>query len=141
MYNDVLRRLRDAVSRKRPEKLSTNSWFLSHNNAPAHRSVLVKDFLAENNVTILKHPPHSPHLAPDDFYLFPRLISAFKVRRFCVATDIIKNATDEQKAFTKWLPRMFPTPSESFPKSIVAQGGYFQRNVAEIITMICISQK
>jgi transposase len=38
-------------------------------NAPAHRSVLVKDFLAKNNVTTLQPPPHSPDLDPTDFYV------------------------------------------------------------------------
>jgi len=28
-----------------------------HDTTPVHRSVLVKDVLAENNVTILEHPP------------------------------------------------------------------------------------
>jgi transposase len=95
MYNDVLRRLRDAVSRKRPEKLSTNSWFLSHNNAPAHRSGLVKDFLAKNNVTALEYPANSPDLAPSDRYLYPRLKSTLVGRRFCDASETIKNATED----------------------------------------------
>jgi len=56
MYIDILRRLRDAVRRKRPEKWRTDSWFLLHDNAPAHRSVLVKDFLAKNSVTTSQHP-------------------------------------------------------------------------------------
>jgi len=60
MYNDILRRLSDVVRRKRPENWRTNVWFLLHHNAPAHRSVLVKDFLAKNNVTTLEHPPYSP---------------------------------------------------------------------------------
>jgi transposase len=58
---------------------------------------LVKDFLTKNNVTTLEHPPYSPDLAPADFYLFPQLISALKGVRFCDATDIIKNATEELK--------------------------------------------
>ena len=45
--------------------------YLLHDNAPAHWSVLVKDFLAKNNVTMLEHPPYSPDLAVVDFYLFP----------------------------------------------------------------------
>jgi hypothetical protein len=102
---------------------------------------LIKDFLAENNVAILNHPPHSPDLSPADSYLLPRLITTFKVRRLCDAYDIIKNATDELKALTKWLPGMFPTPSQSFPECIVAQGGYFKGNVVEIIAPFCISQK
>jgi hypothetical protein len=43
MYVSILRHLRDAVRKKSPEKWRTNSWFLLHGNAPAHRSVLVKD--------------------------------------------------------------------------------------------------
>ena len=78
MYIDILLCLRAVVRRKRPEKWGTNSWFLLHNNAPAHRSVLVKDFLAKNSVITLEHPPYSPELAPTDFYLFPRLKSALK---------------------------------------------------------------
>jgi hypothetical protein len=40
-------------------------------------------------------PPYSPDLAAADFYLFPQLKSAMKVLRFCDATDIIKNVTEE----------------------------------------------
>ena len=63
------------VRRKHPKKWRTNSWFLLHDNAPAHRTVLVKDLLAKNYLTTLEHtspPPHPPNLAPADFYLFPR---------------------------------------------------------------------
>ena len=71
---DISRRFRDTVRRKCPEKCRTNSWFLRHDNAPAHRSVLVKDFLAKNSVTTLECPPFSPDLTPADlFYLFPRM--------------------------------------------------------------------
>jgi len=57
MYIDIRRRLRDASEGKRPEKWRINRWFLLHDNAPAHRSVLVKDFLSKNNVTTSEHPP------------------------------------------------------------------------------------
>ena len=63
--------------------------------------VLFKVFLANNNVTTLEHPPYSPDLDPADFYLFPRLKSALKGRRFCDATDIIKNATEELKRLSQ----------------------------------------
>ena len=56
MYTDILRCLGEAVRRKRPEKWRTSSWFLPHDNVAAHRSVLVTDFLAKNNVTTLEHP-------------------------------------------------------------------------------------
>jgi hypothetical protein len=62
---------------------------------------LLKDFLAENDVTTLEPSPHSPHLVPAEFYLFRRLKSALKERGFCDATDIIKNATEELKMLSQ----------------------------------------
>jgi len=85
------------VRRKRPEKWLTNSWCLLHDNAPAHRSVLVEDFLGKNNVTRLKYPPYSPDLGQADFYLLLRVILASKGWRFSDATDTIKNVTEELK--------------------------------------------
>jgi hypothetical protein len=82
---------------KAPKNWRTNVWFILHDNAPAHRSDLVKDFLAKNNVTTLKKPPYSPDLAPADFYPFPMPKSAMKGQRVCDATGSIKNVTDELK--------------------------------------------
>ena len=65
--NDKLHRLRDAVRTKRPEKWRTNSWLLLHDNAPAHRPVLVKVFLTKSIVTTPEHPPSSPDQTPADF--------------------------------------------------------------------------
>jgi hypothetical protein len=67
-----------AVIRKRPEKWRTVICFLFHDNAPAHRSVLFKDFLAKNNVTTEKLYPNFPDLVPVDFYPFPRMKSISK---------------------------------------------------------------
>jgi hypothetical protein len=49
-----------------PKKWITDSWFLLDDNAPAHRSVLVKEFLPKNDVTTLEYLPY-PDLAPADF--------------------------------------------------------------------------
>jgi len=62
---------------------------------------LVKDFLANKNVTTLQHNQHSHNLVPTDFYLFPRLKSALKERRFCDVADIIKNAEEELKRLSQ----------------------------------------
>jgi hypothetical protein len=59
-----------------PKKRATNWWFLLHDNAAAHRLVLVKDFLTKNKVTTLEHLPFSTDVAAADFYLLPRLKSA-----------------------------------------------------------------
>ena len=44
-----------------------------HDKAPAHKCVLVQDFLKEEKVVQLSHPPYSPDLSPCDFFLFPLL--------------------------------------------------------------------
>ena len=110
MYIDIIHQLREAVRRKRPEKWGTDCWFLFRDNAPAHGSVLVMDFfLTKNNMTTLVHVRYSPDLASADFYLFPRPKSAWKGRNFCDTTNIIKNATEDLKRLSHWLPEMFPT--------------------------------
>jgi len=73
MYSDILRRLWDAVRMKCPNKESTNSWSVLHENAPAHRPVLVKDLLSKCNVATLEHTPYFPDLAAVNFYLFRRM--------------------------------------------------------------------
>jgi hypothetical protein len=72
-----------------------------HYNAPAHQSTLVKDFLAKKNMTTLDLPTHFPDLAAADFYLFPGQKSTLKVRRFCDASSMIENATEELKRLSK----------------------------------------
>jgi hypothetical protein len=40
-----------------------------------------------------------PDLAPADFYLFPQRKSVLIARRFCDATNIIKNAFEDKKVY------------------------------------------
>jgi len=70
MYIDILRRHRDAVSRKYPEKWRTNIWCVPHDSAPPHHSVLLKYLLGQNNVTTQKHRSYSLDLAAADFYFY-----------------------------------------------------------------------
>jgi hypothetical protein len=103
--------------RKAPKKWSTISWFLLHENAPAHQSVVVKNFLAKNNVTTLEHPAYSPDLAPVDFYMFPRLKSALKVGCISHATNI-KNAMDELNGVSQ-------NGYQECLQQLIAKGGLF----------------
>jgi len=79
-----------------PEKCRTNGWFLLHDNAPAHRPVSIRDFLAKNNVTALEHHPYSPDLAPVDFSCYLDK-SALKGQSFCDATNIKTRVTEDLK--------------------------------------------
>jgi len=67
-YLEVMRRLGEAIRKKRPELWKNNSQLLHHDNAPAHLSLLVRDCLAKNNTVIMPQPPYSPDLAFCDFF-------------------------------------------------------------------------
>jgi hypothetical protein len=85
---DVLKRSREQVHRKRPERWRNQDWLLHHDSAPAHTALSVQRFLAAKNMAVVPHPPYSPYLAPCDFFLFPRMKSKLKVRRFQDVTEI-----------------------------------------------------
>jgi hypothetical protein len=73
---EILKRLRKAVCRRRP-KIWPNNWIL-HDNAPAHKALSAKQFLAKKYMTEMKHPPYSTDLATNDFWMFPKIKSALK---------------------------------------------------------------
>jgi len=76
------------VQRKRPQKWQNQNLILHHDNAPAHRSFKVSQFLAMNHTTVMPHPPYSPDLAPCDFFLCPKLKRRMKGRRFDTTEEI-----------------------------------------------------
>jgi hypothetical protein len=69
------------LRRKRPE-LWPNYWILHHDNAPANKALSVKQFLAKKSIIEMRHPSYPPDFAPNDFWLFLKLKSALKGRRF-----------------------------------------------------------
>ena len=100
-YVEVLKRLRDAVRRKRPRFWSSVDWLLHHDNAPAHSSNLVQQFLAKHKIVQLRQPPYSPDIARCDFWMFPKLKMALKGKRFDDIETIHSNATRELKVIPK----------------------------------------
>ena len=59
-YIEVLKRLRDAIRRKRPELWRSGDCFFHHDNAHAHSALRTREFLAKHFITVLPHP--LPHL-------------------------------------------------------------------------------
>jgi hypothetical protein len=55
-YGQVLESLRDAFRKKRRNKLQ-GEWFLHHNNAPSHTSLVVQQFLSEKSIPVITQPP------------------------------------------------------------------------------------
>jgi histone-lysine N-methyltransferase SETMAR len=79
---DVMEWLLKQIRRMHPEFHNSKEWFLLHDSAPAHTAGVVAHFLTRKQVTVLHHPSYSPILAPADFFLFPKLKSQLKRKRF-----------------------------------------------------------
>lgn len=127
VYLGILRRLRESVRRKRPELFKSNSWILHHDNAPAHTAASVKTYLASRGTTVLDHPPYSPDLAPNDFWLYPKLKMTLKGERFdnvdAIKRDVavrLRQLTQQDflYCYEQWKSR--------WNKCIRSQGHYFE---------------
>jgi transposase len=106
-----------------------NGGILHHDNAPAHTSHLVQQFLAKHDTAQLQLPPYSPDLAPCDFFLFPTLKKVLKGHRFAVTEDIKQNSTktlldipneEFAKCFQQWQKR--------WAKCVAAEGNCVEDN-------------
>jgi hypothetical protein len=74
-YKGVMERLLNRIGHVRQGMCVSGDWFLLHDKAPSHNVTIVKQFLAQRNVTVFDHPPYSPDLAPADYFLFPKMKS------------------------------------------------------------------
>ncbi|KYN19489.1 hypothetical protein ALC57_08176 [Trachymyrmex cornetzi] len=98
----VMRRLREAIRKKRLELWKDNSWFLHHDNAPSHTALVLRDHFAKNSTHIVTQPPYSPDLAPCDFWLFPKLKRPLRGHRF----DSIEEIQAKSKKALKAIPEI-----------------------------------
>ena len=61
---------------------------LLHDNAPAHCSAVVQDYLKTQGFKTLPHPAYSPDLAPCDFWLNPVITKCLSERKFETRTVV-----------------------------------------------------
>jgi len=62
-YLNVMKCLRAAVRRKRPEAWTNITWMLHHDNAPAHALLFNHEFLTQHETAVVPQPPYFPDLA------------------------------------------------------------------------------
>ena len=110
LYLIVLKRLREAVRRKRPEAWTHKTWVLYHDNAPPQASLLIREFLAKQE-TVGVPQPSTLQIGPCGLFLFPKLKSIIKDRRFQTVEEIKDNSLQDlrtipqntfQDAFQNW---------------------------------------
>lgn len=101
---------------------------LHHDNASSHTSRQTNEFLTTENIELMGHPPYSPDLAPNDFFLFPNIKDKLRGQRFTSAEEAVeafKNHVLEvshaewKKCFEKWFDRM--------QKCMNHKGEYFEK--------------
>ena len=86
---------------------------LLHDNAKPHVAVEVKNFLKEEGISVMPHPPYSPDLSPCDFWLFDYIKQNLpeqtsKKSLFKEVSKIVKNIPEKEykKTFDKLIERM-----------------------------------
>jgi histone-lysine N-methyltransferase SETMAR len=89
------------IRRIHPKFQNSKEWFLLHDNAPTHTAGVVACFLVRKQVTVLHHPFCLPDLAPVDFFLFPKLKSQLKGKRFQDISTIQANVTQQIRSIPK----------------------------------------
>ena len=96
---------------------------LHHDNAPAHASLLIREFLAKQETIVVPQPPYSPDLAPADFFLFPKLKSTLKGRRFQTKEEIKENSLQDLRAIPQ---NTFQNWKKRWERCINSRGEYFE---------------
>ena len=129
--NKGLARLRATVRRKWPELWENQTWILHHDNATADASLLIRSYLAKHQTSVVPHPPYSPDLAPADFFLFPKLKTTLKGRRFQTTEEIQENAIRELHAITESaFQEAFQQWKKWWERCIASRGDYFEGDSA-----------
>ena len=64
-----------------------------------HLSILlsVQQFLTKNGMNPMLHPPYSPSLTLNDFFLFPQMKKVFKGKHFADVKDVKQKTAESLK--------------------------------------------
>jgi [histone H3]-lysine36 N-dimethyltransferase SETMAR len=101
---------------------------LHHDNASSHTAARTKEFLEAQNIELMDHPPYSPDLAPNDFFLFPHIKNKLRGQRFTTPEEAVEAfktyvlevpQSEWQKCFDNWFKRM--------QKCVDLHGEYFEK--------------
>ena len=93
---------------QKPHLRATGDRQLGHDNMPAYASCLVQRFFVKHEITEVTQPHYSPDLVPCDFWLFLKLKSPLRGKRFQTINEIQENTIGQLMAIgrTGWCPKM-----------------------------------
>lgn len=96
---------------------------LYHDGATPHTAQITKDAIKHLGWEKLPHPPHSPDLAPSDYYLFPDLVKSIKEKYFQSKESLCEEV---ENYFSKKKTDYFKKGIEMFPdrwRACIENGG------------------
>ncbi len=135
VYLQVIKNFRESMRRCHPLIWRQQNWGLLQDNASAHISNPVQNFLLDKGIPQLPHPGYSPNLTPLDYWFFSRVKSVVKGIHFHSADDL-KTAVDNaiatipaqefSAAFDRLVPRL--------RKCIQECEEYFERESEQVQT-------
>ena len=138
-YLQILRRLLDTINSKRPEKWSSRDWQIHHDNAPAHSSQLVQNFVAKHEIPHVQQPPYSANIAQCDFSSFPEIKIHLKGRRFDDAETIKRNTTQQLQSISKTdFHKCFEQRKSRWNRCIKSQACYFEGDQSTIVVSLLL---
>jgi hypothetical protein len=71
-------------------------------NARPHRAIVSQQFMARSEMAIAAHHPHSPDLAPSDFYLFGHVKGLLRGDSFETREQLLLAVEGILDSFEKW---------------------------------------
>jgi histone-lysine N-methyltransferase SETMAR len=113
------------VIRKKSKK---RRIILHHDNASSHTAAPTMAFLTGQKIELMGHPPYSPDLAPNDYFLFPTIKNKLRGQRFSTPEEAVEAfkshvlevpSSEWKKCFENWFIRM--------EKCINLKGEYFEK--------------
>ena len=104
-------------------KLQTSCSFTT--TMRRHTSFAVREFLAQNKITTLPHPPYNPDLAPYDFFLFPKLKTHLKGHHFGTVENVQAAATRALNISSEFL-HCYEEWQQRWNRCIRSQGAYLE---------------
>ena len=93
---------------RRLQLWETGDWQLHHDSVPTQASCLMQSFLAKYQITQVILLPYSTDLVPCNFWLFPKLKSSLKGKKFQTIDEIQENTMGQLMAIwrTVWGPNV-----------------------------------
>ena len=117
------------MRKKRRDVWTAKNFQLHHDNTPAHSAHVINAFQAKMSMSFVRQAPYSPDLTPSDFWLFLKLKTILKGKRFQSRKDIMKKLTEELGSISEeGFNRYFEKWQKRWEKSVYRQGEYFEGN-------------